>query len=168
MDRFELIVCHGKLDQRGLGLFTKIRFEIFQQLVDEERGWRHEPCPTQGWRSDYDQTVADLLGRGRSRIFAAHENLVHFAEQPAADRDFSAPRAPIVESGQIVCHHFVVTAGCGDASRFIQNEIGEGRVRALDLARKHGFAPQVVTEEQIGSLDLMRDPVESGERLVGL
>ena len=99
---------------------------------------------------------------------AAMSRAVHLADQAQREGQGVEPPQP-VHHGVDVARHLthVVEGGARGGLGLEAQQVGERRLRALDLGREHGFLADVHVEEQLLARQQHGDAVEPPERALG-
>ena len=141
-------------------------FQSGHRLLDERRRRRNEvrvPGPCSADPVLRPSKLARLL---LAPAPPREQLLVHLANEAVRERKASAqPRHAVLERGHVVRHlHHIVERHAGRLLELEQQEVGQGRLRALDLRRQHRLAPDVGVEKELRIRQQGRDAVEPAQR----
>ena len=153
VDGLELDVGERGLQQEGQAAGVVMQ-ELFQRAHARlnllGRG-RDEVGIAGAGAADPVLAAAELAGLFFIAAALRHEGGVHFAEETVREREaFANARHAVLQGGDVIGDfHHVVERHAWSLGQLKEQEVGEGRLRALDLRGEHGLAPDVRVEKKM-------------------
>jgi hypothetical protein len=128
-------------------------------------GWRDEVGFPRPSTANPVLRATELAGEPVASPAAGDELAMDFADQPVRKGEaILEALKPMLQSRHIVGHlHHIVQRCAWSLFQLEQQEIGKGRLGALDLRRKHGFLPHVGVKEKMRIGQQSGDAVEAPE-----